>query len=179
VYSGDFADLAEEPSLEPTPSLDAMTSEERASITQADVLVQAESSVISVTPLIFAEQTRRLLDKSTAWIWPRVIIKMLWCENSVYEMMYARWEVEKAYEIKKAKGEAGRMLQSFMLPTANHFVRLIALLFTTGSISWRVLSSTGINLNCSLRSSLLFCSHDARGKTCIVSTAAWIENDFV
>ncbi|KAA1472406.1 hypothetical protein DENSPDRAFT_872166 [Dentipellis sp. KUC8613] len=110
IWSGDVKTLADQP-IEGSPTtLGSMTQEERDHVLQMDTN-QAEGHVFSMPPAIYLGLTERMLDKSTGDVWPRCKVKLLWSEQSVWEILAGAWQMKKLYERKCAKGTAGRVLE--------------------------------------------------------------------
>ncbi|TFY79112.1 hypothetical protein EWM64_g4898 [Hericium alpestre] len=122
ITSGDLATLTQERLQEPRPSMDTMKPEEKDGASQKDATVRSETLVLTMSPPTYNAQIDRALDKSTAHLWPRCKIKMLWCEQSFWEVMSGKWEVDKLYAAKKAEGRVGREWITVSRPGANHFL---------------------------------------------------------
>jgi len=123
ITSHDPATLTQQRLPHPPASLDAMTPEEKDGITQHDATGRSETLTVSMTRSTYLKQTERALDKSTGSVWPRCKVKLLWCEQSLWEMVCGAWGVEKLYAQKrKEQGDAGRILESIRVPEANHFL---------------------------------------------------------
>ncbi|KAA1470200.1 hypothetical protein DENSPDRAFT_676571 [Dentipellis sp. KUC8613] len=122
IHSGDVSTLTQESLKEPPPSMDAMTPEEKDGVSQKDAAERSETLVVNMSPPTFYAQIDMALKEETAWLWPRCKIRTLWCQQSLWEMVSANWEVNKLYKAKKEKGEKVRVLESTPLPGANHFL---------------------------------------------------------
>jgi len=88
--------------------------------------IQSSEALLHGIPLgVTFEQTRRLLlDKDAGSVLPRCKVVVIWCENTLWEMVGAAWAVEKVYKRCEAAGQVGRRLEVVEMPGANHFVRL-------------------------------------------------------
>ncbi|KAA1472407.1 hypothetical protein DENSPDRAFT_865631 [Dentipellis sp. KUC8613] len=121
IHSGDISTLTQQSLKEPAPSMNAMTPEEKDRVSQKDAVERSETHVVNTSAPVFHAQVQGALHEDTAWLWPRCKIKALWCQQSLWEVVSANWEISKLYKAKKERGEKVRVLESTPLPGANHF----------------------------------------------------------
>lgn len=80
--------------------------------------------------------------KSVAW--PNVGIRVLQCQDNLWEIVSAIWVIEELYGEpenvrKRERGEAGRKIEFTLMEGANHCVRILSILTTDIQFSsgWR------------------------------------------
>lgn len=77
-------------------------------------------------------------------VWPNVGIRVLQCQDSLWEIVSAIWVIEGLYGEpenvrKRERGEAGRKIEFTLMEGANHCVRILSILTTDIQFSsgWR------------------------------------------
>ncbi|KAL5492300.1 hypothetical protein ACEPAI_3747 [Sanghuangporus weigelae] len=103
-------------------TFEALTLEEIKETAFAPPSTGSELAFRNGDPVIYAERMRRaLFDDELAKYWPRVGIDVVWGENSIWVVVDAAWELQKAHEKADNEKIVGRPLRFFMIPGANHF----------------------------------------------------------
>ncbi|KAL5513085.1 hypothetical protein ACEPAH_3483 [Sanghuangporus vaninii] len=125
LTSRNIADLQkvadDDPSIRKS-TYEALTSEELKETTYAPPSTSSELAFRSGSQATFTERTRRaLFDDKLAKYWPRAGVDVVWGEKSIWNVVGATWELQRAREKANEEGIVGRPLRFFMLPGANHF----------------------------------------------------------
>ena len=120
-------DLQRVPDSDPSArrsTYEAMTPAEMTETAFAPPSTGSELAYRNGGPAIFAERIRRALfdDNLARKYWPRIGVDVVWGEKSIWVIVDAVWELQKAREKADRDEIAGRLLRFHMIPEANHFV---------------------------------------------------------
>ncbi|KAL5531561.1 hypothetical protein ACEPAG_4438 [Sanghuangporus baumii] len=104
-------------------TFEALTREEIKETAYAPPSMGSELAFRNGSPAIYVERVRcALFDDELAKYWPRFGVDVVWGEKSIWVVVDATWELQKAREKADKEGIVGRPLRFFMIPGANHFV---------------------------------------------------------
>ncbi|EPQ60079.1 hypothetical protein GLOTRDRAFT_31344 [Gloeophyllum trabeum ATCC 11539] len=103
-----------------TPSIDRMTPAELASVSHCSPLDSPDVLLTRLQPGVRVENLVGALRVSES-VWPDVQIKLVPCMESAWEMLTARWEIERRHEELRAGGVPVRTLSVHEQCGANHF----------------------------------------------------------
>ncbi|OCB85419.1 hypothetical protein A7U60_g7428 [Sanghuangporus baumii] len=125
LASRNLADLQsvadDDPSIRKS-TYEVLTPEEIKETAYAPPSTGSELAFRNGSPAIYAERVRRaIFDDKLAKYWPRAGVDVVWGEESIWVVVGATWELQKAREKANEEGIVGRPLRFFMIPGANHF----------------------------------------------------------
>ena len=108
-----------------------MTEEEDAGTSSYSALVHSERFIRALPPsVLLRNRNRALFDYDPEHVvsldlWPKVPVKMLQCEKSLWDMISALWETEDTYKESLLEKRPVRQMEFHMLEGCNHFVRML------------------------------------------------------
>lgn len=108
-----------------------MSKEDNAGTSSYDALVHSERHIRALPPsVLLSNRNRALFDYDPEHVvsldlWPKVSVKMLQCENSLWDMISALWETEDTYKANLLEKRPVRPMEFHMLEGCNHFVRML------------------------------------------------------
>ncbi|KZV59929.1 hypothetical protein PENSPDRAFT_694721 [Peniophora sp. CONT] len=114
-------------STERTSTSDRLTAEEDAATSSYYALVHGERFVRALSPSVLLRNRNRALFEydpehiTGLDLWPKVPVKMLQCEKSLWDMISALWETEDAYKTSLLEKRPVRQMEFHILEGCNHF----------------------------------------------------------
>ncbi|EPQ57249.1 hypothetical protein GLOTRDRAFT_73909 [Gloeophyllum trabeum ATCC 11539] len=111
----------EDPPSDKRPTFYRFTPSELEAVTFPDALTRGEGGLRFMSPAVYKENARKIwYDEGLASMFPRLKVKLIYCKESMVEMVWAAWKMEDDVRGYVEKGGKGRGLEVQAMD-GNHF----------------------------------------------------------
>jgi len=121
AFSGLTPNPPSDPPPNKKPTLYRFTQAELQALTFPEALTHVDGQLRFVNTDVYKDNARKVwFDEGHAKMFPRLKMKLIWCEESILEMPYGAWRIGADVEKFLESGGKGRSLEMHSL-AGNHF----------------------------------------------------------